>query len=399
MKLSIEKIVVCTLLIFAGSLLAASQAAEVQVRLTDGRTLHGSLVESQLNADQLGLEVRSAGITIRRTLAWKQIASVKVKSLRKPDKPNEPVRWHANRNTAEQGHEQPFDNVVNPTGEADSALPLSELIVSAQPVSTFGKMDWDSLRLSLQGFDQLGQPVPLFGTLQVTLWGLREEVGRPLRVSTPAGYVDVISQQRLELDRIQTWTRSLDSMTQRLPGTGVPIGGRPGRGGIVYEDATAHPWSASGFGNQTVVGFQGRQDRGRPIYVRNPTDIVQMLLPLPQPLPDSDATRWPLGEVTVELLMPGVGVFSASSPGIALVHQSPLRQVLLNQGGSRFFPNEGTTDGRGFWRNPGQPLQQQLITPPFPTPIVTNPIPVIVPNPLPVTVPNPLPVTVIPHAH
>ena len=382
-------------------------AADVEVRLTDGRTLRGSVIEAQTGQDQLALELRTSGIAIRRTLAWKQIESVHVTPLPK----------RANRREAVPPVPRQIEERIENAADY-SALPLSELIVSAQSVSTFGRMDWDSLRLSLQGFDQLGTPVPLFGTLQVTLWGLREEVGRPQRINTPTGSIDVTAQRRLELDKIQTWTRSLDSSVQRLPGIGVPVGGRPGRGGVVYEDVTARPWSASGFGSQSVIGFEGRQDRGRAVYEHNPSDAVQLLLSLPRPLPDSDSQRHPLGEVTVELLMPGVGVFSATSPGVVLVHQSPLRQELLNQGGSRFFPNELTTDGRGFGRESRQPLQIRQMTPPFPYPIVTiapvpvvgpippaagapapNPIPVVGPYPSPVPgapAPNPVPVKVIP---
>ena len=81
-----------------------------------------------------------------------------------------------------------------------------------------------------------------------------------------------------------------------------------------------------------------------------------MLLSLPRPLPDSDSQRYPLGEATIELLMPGVGMFTASSPGVVLIHQSPLRQELLNQSGSRFLSNELTTDSRGFGSETRQPL-------------------------------------------
>ncbi|TXT20830.1 MAG: hypothetical protein FD138_4155 [Planctomycetota bacterium] len=332
--------------------------------------------ESQTNKEQLILEVRSAGITMSRKLPWEQVASTSIVTRPKRDEIRQVSRQEQESKGRQRGHE-PTTDVDDSRASADfSELPLSELIVAAQPISTFGRMDWDSLRLSVRGFDQTGTPVPLFGTLQVTLWGLRDEVGRPTRVNTPTGFVDVPSQRHLTLDKIHTWTRNLDSSIQRLPGIGTPIGGRPGNGGIVYEDLTARPWSASGFGNQTVPDFQGRQDRGRPIYARNPSDVVQMILPLPQRLPDSEAQRGPFGEVSVELLMPGVGVFSATSPGVALVHQSPLRQELLNQTGSRFFPDEITTDNRGLWREPGRPVQLRQITAPFPTAIGNNPLPV-----------------------
>ncbi len=380
---SLAKLIAAICLVSACADLEAVRlsAADVEVRLTDGRTLRGSVIEAQTSREQLGLELRSSGISIRRTLAWKQIADWKIVPLL-PKRAPRPVSPPVNEQLESTAY--------------DSALPLSELVVSAQSVSTFGRMDWDSLRLSLQGFDQLGTPVPLFGTLQVTLWGLREEAGRPLRINTPTGSMDVAGQRRMELDKIQTWTRSLDSTIQRLPGIGVPTGARPGAGGIVYEDVTSRPWGASGFGSQSVSGFEGRQDRGRPVYERNPSDAVQMLLSLPRPLPDSDSQRFPLGEVTVELLMPGVGVFSATSPGVVLVHQSPLRQELLNQSGSRFFQNELTTDGRGFGRETRQPSQIRQMTPPFPYPTITiAPVPVVGPPPPVDNQPSPNPIPMV----
>ncbi len=380
----------CWLSLFASGVTSLS-AADVEVRLTDGRTLRGSVLEDQTSQQQLALEVRSSGIAVRRTLSWKQIATAKIVTRSKREAPQEAPQRQPRSEDEHRGRGETFDDAAVQDSANFTELPLSELIVAAQPVSTFGRMDWDSLRLSVRGFDQTGTPVPLFGTLQVTLWGLREETGRPYRVNTPTGPMDVASQRRLELDRIQTWSRSLDSTIQRLPGIGVPIGGRLGGGGIVYEDVTTYAWSASGFGGQSVTNFPGRQDRGRPVYARNPSDTVQMILPLPRPLLDSDAQRWPIGEVSVELLMPGVGVFYAASPGVALVHQSPLRQELLNQSGSRFFPNETTTESRGFWREPGQPSQLRQITPPFPTAITTNPVPVFVTKPVPVVGPTPVP--------
>ncbi len=368
------------------SQVAALPAADIEVRMTDGRTLRGMVNEGQTNKEQLVLEVRSAGMTVCRKLSWKQVSTTNIVTPPKQDETRPAPRQVQETASERRGRSAPSNGDVDEQTADFAELPLSELIVAAQPISTFGKMDWDSLRLSVRGLDQTGTPVPLFGTLQVTLWGLREQVGRPTRVNTPTGFVDVSSQRHLELDRVHTWTRSLDSFVERLPGIGTPVGGRVGGGGIAYEDLTARPWSASGFGSQNAAGFQGRQDRGRPIYARNPSDLVQMILPLPFRLPDSDAQRLAFGEVSVELLMPGVGVFSATSPGVALVHQSPLRQELLNQTGSRFFPDEVTTDSRGLWREPGRPLQLRQITAPFPTAIGNNPLRVSVPDPLPVKV-------------
>mgnify|MGYP001616587247 CR=1 FL=1 len=88
-------------------------------------------------------------------------------------------------------------------------------------------------------------------------------------------------------------------------------------------------------------------------------------------------------------------MFAATSPGVALVHQSPLRQELLNQTGSRFFPNEVTTDNRGVWRESGQPFQLRQITPPFPTTIGNYRLPDVVPTTAPGVVPSPVPVRII----
>lgn len=335
MKFSVTLIVALSFLsaIF-GEVLTLS-AADVEVRLRDGRTLRGSVIENLTSKEQLALELRSSGITIRRTLAWTQIESVSVTPLPK----------RAGRRDEARPGLLPADERIENTTNVPT-LPLAELIVAAQPISTFGKLDWDSLRLTLRGLDQRGRPVPLFGTLQISLWGQRQEIVRPDKDQ----YVAVQRQ----VEQIATWTRSLDSTTDRLAGAGVPVAARQGGAGVAYEDTTAYPWSSSGFGTQggnnylgqNITGFMGRQDRGRLIYDNDPADAVQLILPLPQPLPDQDPRRWPVGEVSVELLMPGVGVFSAATPGVMLAHQSPLRQYSLGRTGSRFFPGEGTTDSQ-----------------------------------------------------
>jgi hypothetical protein len=315
------------------STVAPSSAAEVEVRLTDGRTLRGTVLEDSTSKEQLGLELRSSGITLRRSLAWNQIASVRVVPLAKRStqpKPPPP--------TVGGGAEQFAVSTPAPV------LPLSELVVSAQPISTTGKLDWDSLRLTMRGLDQRGQPVPVFGTLTVTLLGQRQEVVRTDK--------DQFVAVPRRVEQIATWTRSVDSLTERLAGTGVPVSARQGISGGAFEDVTSFPWNASGSSSQSVnnylgqkaTGFMGRQDRGRAIYRDDPADVVQLILPLPQPLPDQDPRRWPVGEVSVELLMPGVGVFSAAAPGVVLAHQSPLRQYQLGRTGTRFFPGEATTD-------------------------------------------------------
>ena len=148
-----------------------------------------------------------------------------------------------------------------------------------------------------------------------------------------------------QIEQLATWTRSLDSTVEQIAGLAVPVGARQGRSGAAYEDISKHSWGTSSdiVHGQNLTNFAGRQNRGRAIYESDLPDVLQLMLPLPQPHPDHDARRWPVGEVSVELLMPGIGVFSAASSGVALAHQSPLRQYRLEREGTRFFANEATT--------------------------------------------------------
>ena len=74
-RLVLLVVLLCPLLVVTDLGARTSLAADVEVRLTDGRTLRGSVIESQSNEEQLALEIRSAGIALRRTLSWKQIAA------------------------------------------------------------------------------------------------------------------------------------------------------------------------------------------------------------------------------------------------------------------------------------------------------------------------------------
>ncbi len=318
---SAGKIIAASLcLTIVGLVTELTCAAEVQVRLKDGRLLRGSLVEPLCNEEQITLEARSPGILMRRTLASSQVATKRISPAMADEEPkplvaaqrpeHKPPAHRAADRVAKPPRTQPSSSLSHQVLADADELPLAELLVTARPISTYGRMDWDALRLSVRGFDQRGVPVPLFGTLQITLWGLRVEPGR----LDKDRYGELYQAVPRDLEKLGTWTRQLDSNTERLAGTAVTVG--------------------------------GRQDRGRTVDQDDPSDVMQLILPLPQPLPDIDARRWPLGEVSVELLMPGVGVFSAASPGVMLVHHSPLRQFLLERDGTRFFPNEGTTNSQ-----------------------------------------------------
>lgn len=316
---------------------AALPAADIEVRLTDGRTLRGCVIENQLNAEQLVLELRSAGVTIRRTLSWKQIVEVRITVQRKPDAarkaaPPEPIA------------------VEEPPKNADP-LPLAQLLVKADPISTFGKMDWDSLRVTLRGVDQEGEWVPLFGTLEVTLWG-QERVRPESQIVrhpfvTEANYGSrflsapshsyayqhpFVTSPNPTLE-LASWTRTLSVETH----------GGALDSAVDERMRLANTWGSTGYWQDARVG--ARQD-GRRAESRGVGGFDSVLvLPLQRPLPDHDVWTGTFGEVTVKLLMPGVGVFETNAPDIVLGHQNALRRERLDRDGSRFYPNELQTDG------------------------------------------------------
>lgn len=331
--------VVCLFSIILGEVYAAS-AADVEVRLNDGRMLRGSVIENLTSKEQLALELRSSGITIRRTLGWKQIADWKivppVKRILAPAVVPQPV--------LDEKDKLPGDN-ADPV-----SMPLSQLLVRADPVSTFGRIDWDSLRVTLRGVDIHGDRVPLFGTLKVTLWG-QKRVSPEARIvrhpfvteanygsrflSVPSNsyaYQHPFVASPNPTVELGSWTRGIGAET---------------RGGALDSAVDervrlANPWRSTENWQEARVGSRqdGRRAESRSV---DGHDSV-LLLPLQRPLPDHDVATGTFGEVTVELLMPGVGVFEANAPEVALSHQSGLRRDMLDRDGSRFYPNESTTD-------------------------------------------------------
>ena len=281
-------VVFCWLSAFASGMTSLS-AADVEVRLTDGRTLRGSVIEDRTNPERLALEQRSSGLVIQRTLSWKQIADVRVVAAQKREirevVPSPPGPMAIERRRSEP-------------------LPLSQLLVSAEPISTRGRMDWDSLRLQLRGVDIKGETVPLFGTLKVNLWGQR-------RVSPESNFVR------------QPFVTDANYGSRFLAGSS-------------NSSAYQHPYVTAP--NPVVELASWTQ------AINDEQQEDLLVLPLPSPLPEHDVRVGSIGEVSVELLMPGVGVFAASAPDVVLSHQSALRRARLDRDGSRFFPNESTTD-------------------------------------------------------
>lgn len=323
----------CWLSLFASGV--TSPAADVEVRLKDGRTLNGSVLEMRTNEVQLTLEQRSSGIAIRRTLTWSQVADIRVVPPQK-----NVVRTVGTPKTIEP---LPDRQPVEP-------LPLSQLLVKADPISTTGKMDWDSLRLTLRGVDKQGDSVPVFGTLKVTLWGqqrVRPEsriVRYPMVTDANFGsrYLSAASNAYSYQHPFVTSPNPTIEMASWTQAIGAEATGGARDSAVDERVRLANTWGSTGNWQEARAG--SRQD-GRRAEARGVEghDSV-FVLPLQRPLPDHDVWTGTFGEVTVELLMPGVGVFEASAPEIALSHQSALRRERLDRDGSRFFPNETTTD-------------------------------------------------------
>ncbi len=327
-------VLLCGLALFACDA-ASLPAADVDVRLTDGRVVRGSLVESHTNREQLTLEQRSSGITIRRALTWKQIADVRVVPQSKrvvravvPARPTESV----------------------PDRQPSEPLPLSQLLVKADPISTTGKMDWDSLRLTLRGVDIKGETVPLFGTLKVNLWGQRRVSPESNFVQHPfvtdANYGSRFLTAPSNSSAYQHPYVMTPNPTVELASWTRSIGLEP-QGGTLDSAVDervrlANSWGSTGNWQEARVG--SRQDGRRAESGGVDGHDSVFVLPLQFPLPDHDVGVGTFGEATVELMMPGVGVFEASAPEIALSNQSLVRRERLDRDGSRFFPNEITTD-------------------------------------------------------
>jgi hypothetical protein len=168
----------------------------------------------------------------------------------------------------------------------------------ATPINAAGQADWDSLLVNLSGISAAGSVIPVAGgsTVQATLWGRKQRV------------IHALGEQFFgdpgRIERIAEWTVVLDDSSLQLP----PLGSISPTGPAVRS----------------------------------------LVLPLPRPLPDHDITRYPFAELSVEVLAPGQGVFMAQQPDLVLKHLSPLRETLAAYTGSRFFPEESTTDSRRF---------------------------------------------------
>lgn len=168
---------------------------------------------------------------------------------------------------------------------------ISSLHLEAVPVSMSGKNDWDAMAVHLAAWDAYGRPVPLEGTLRLTLWGQRQEL---LRL-----YDEQVTAVPGKVEQIASWTQVLPA---------------PPRTGAFRPGVSIPP--------------------------------LAIVVPLPRPLPDHDLRWADLGELHARLLVPGQGVFEATQGSVVLRHLSPVRDRLQIETGSRFFAGESTRDSR-----------------------------------------------------
>jgi hypothetical protein len=179
---------------------------------------------------------------------------------------------------------------------------IQRVSVLAQPVSSHGNADWDALQVELSAVDDQGRPAAFRGTANATLWGQSQELMRT--------FSDRYYARPGRLAKIAVWTHKLDSK---------PI------------DAV----NAAGNVRLTTLGGPHGLAAGP----------VRFLLPLPSPLPDHDLSRSPIGQLHVQLLVPGVGTFEASQPHVPLRQIDAVRDQRVTESGTSFSPRERTHDG------------------------------------------------------
>ena len=172
---------------------------------------------------------------------------------------------------------------------------LTQIAVQATPLNTRGQADWNALAIRVQGFDQVGNPARISGSLNITLYGQRQLLLHVWDQQFLAKQIETIS--------LAHWTRNCAT---------TPLTQTPRVGNV--------------FG------------------AGQPTDQTWIVL-LPSPIPAQNPNVYALGEIQVSLASPGIGTFEASTPAVPLKQVSLTRDLSLANDGSRFFPNETTSSG------------------------------------------------------
>ena len=334
--------------------------ADVEVRLAQGQVLVVDQISPQTDERRLAVSMVSPRIQLTRFIAWSKVVWVRidgrevsreelmhrsvahpadrvrkravrtafrtsgsfVADARRSGRPRSPgdlrtgacarrsSAWsHAGTSgSLRPGPTQP--PWLAPPGSRVNPPPPRRLQVQAWPVSIRGRSDWDALELELVGWDRSGQPVPLRGTLQATLWGMRQRImpvnGNEILFDTPVRPGPIVSAAFGPALRLGDWTRALEPAEHRSPPPSPSVS------------------SAVARTRQTA----------------------RVLLPLPRPLPDHNAQLAPFGSLHVRLMIPGAGQLEATDDEVLLKHASPMRMLQTATIGSAFLPTEGTSARR-----------------------------------------------------
>tara|TARA_R110002111_G_scaffold262694_1_gene340173 strand:+ start:107782 stop:108999 length:1218 start_codon:yes stop_codon:yes gene_type:complete len=182
-----------------------------------------------------------------------------------------------------------------PPAPAPVSGKLAQIAVQATPLNTQEKADWNALAVRLQGFDRLGNPARISGSVRITLYGERQLLLRVWDQEFAAKPIKTIS--------LAQWT-----------------------GNCSANPEVQTPRVGNSFG------------AGQP-------DDQTWIVKLPSPLPEHNPNVYALGEIQVTLAAPGKGTFQASAPAVPLKHISVARDLSLANTGSRFLPSETTSAG------------------------------------------------------
>ena len=321
-----------------------SPEGSVDLELIDGRWLAATSIGQGSTANTVALDCVAPGIHLTRRVPWSRIASVRFNGVRYssaefrrlilpddvpvltgprlirrdlptgnlvllPISPGIQIGSRTEPDPAEPNFTQfAAPQVIQPIEPPQLPPPpvaafITGIVAESYPANLGGGLDWNTLVLRVGATDALGQLIPVSGTLRATLYSRRQRLVRVAGRNLAA--------QTLSVGELASWTRVIADPA---------------------AECGASPRSGTADSAQlTCLGAAAP-------YTLN--------LPLPSPLPEHDFSWDGFGELSLELTVPGRGMFSTTLPAVPLRRFSPLRDDLFTGTGSRFFTGESTTDNR-----------------------------------------------------
>lgn len=377
------------LALLLGAILSPLVTEAVEIVLLDGSRVQADrIVPEQTDAVHLTLSIDRAGIRLTRTLRWERVAALNADddALRGVDVPSG-IRL--------VGYSQSDDDVLTINTLPPIAPPELPCPPSVPPPVWLVDPQWLLPPLPPQGVvvgvreDPLNAYLPLLlqqfpngvpqleagfardvlraRTAQDLLWRFPLPFGpSPLlgpfpsqAVPTPAPVVP----PAIELNGIEVQARPInregktdwDALEIEVIGWGrdrrpvLPTG-------TLQVTLRGQTQSLVPLYNSQLLATPGRvTELGRWSVMLTPNTAGRSIavVPLSRPLPDHDLTVAAVGDLHARLSVPGQGSFEAVQPVVPLRHSSPVRERNVAEGGSLFFPDEGTSDtprplGRSF---------------------------------------------------